>query len=35
MVKEECSFYCEFCENEDLVIGKIKEHQRELLEARN
>ena len=28
-------FCYEFCENEDLVIGKLKEHKRELLEARN
>jgi hypothetical protein len=24
MIVEACSFYCEFCENEDLVIGKLK-----------
>ena len=36
MKKEERSQkYCEFCKNKDLVIGKLKEHQRELLEARN
>jgi hypothetical protein len=35
MKKEACAFYCEFCETEDLVIGKLKEHKRELLEARN
>ena len=33
--KERSQKYCEFCENKDLVIGKLKEHQRELLEARN
>ena len=28
MKKEERSQkYCEFCENKDLVIGKLKEHQ--------
>ena len=31
MKKEACAFYCAFCENEDLVIGKLKE----LIEARN
>ena len=33
--KKACKFYFEFCENKDLVIGKIKEHKPELLEARN
>ena len=32
--EERSEKYCEFCENKDLVIGKLEEHQRELLEAR-
>jgi hypothetical protein len=28
-------FYCKLCENKDLVIEKLNEHKRELLEARN
>jgi hypothetical protein len=32
---EERGIYFEFCENKDVVIGKLKEHKRELLEARN
>jgi hypothetical protein len=35
MKKEACKFYFELCENKDLVIGKLREHKRELLEARN
>ena len=35
MKKKACAFYCEFCENKDLVIGKLKENKPELLEARN
>ena len=35
MKKETCEFYCEFCENKDLVFEKLKEHKRELLEAKN
>jgi hypothetical protein len=34
MNKEACAFYSEFCENEHLVIGKLKEHKRELLVAK-